>query len=105
MNRSDVDPGGKIHTEHLDRFAYVYVRQSSLMQVRDHQESGRRQYHLVDWLLAMGWPQERIVIVDEDQGKSGLSPNSRSGFARLAAAIAAGEVGIVISLEATRLAW
>jgi DNA invertase Pin-like site-specific DNA recombinase len=104
MNNRDVDPGGKIQAEHLALFAYVYVRQSSLMQVRDHQESGRRQYQLVDWLLAMGWPKQRIVIVDEDQGKSGLCPNSRSGFARLAAAIAAREVGIVLALEATRLA-
>lgn len=93
-----------VRGEHLERAAYVYVRQSSFYQVEHHHESRRRQYELVTWAHEAGWPAERVVVVDEDQGKSGAVAHSRSGFDRLAAAVARGEVGIVISLEASRLA-
>jgi DNA invertase Pin-like site-specific DNA recombinase len=96
--------GSKIRPEHFERAAYVYVRQSSMRQVRQHNESARRQYELVDWICSIGWPKERVVLVDEDQGKSGANPNSRSGFERLASAVGRREVGIVVALEATRLA-
>jgi DNA invertase Pin-like site-specific DNA recombinase len=94
----------KIRPGHLDRAAYVYVRQSSPQQVREHQESRRRQYELADWALAAGWPRDRIVVIDEDQGKSSATPKTRPGFERLATAAGCGEVGIVIALEVTRLA-
>ena len=93
----------KIAAKHLERAAYVYVRQSSPRQVVEHLESQRRQYGRVDWAMAAGWPRERIVVVDEDQGKSGAAARTRPGFARLLAAVAQGLVGIVIALEVTRL--
>ncbi len=98
------EASGKIGAEHLDRAAYVYVRQSSFYQVENNLESKRRQYDLVKWALELGWPRERIVVVDEDQGKSGASAHTRPGFARLITAVGRGEVGIVMSLEASRLA-
>ena len=103
MNRSMDERYAKIQLEHLERVAYVYVRQSSPRQVIEHLESQRRQYDLVGWASAAGWPDDRIVVIDEDQGKSGSSAKTRSGFARLIAAVAQGEVGIVIALEVTRL--
>jgi len=93
----------KIAAKHLERAAYVYVRQSSPRQVVEHLESQRRQYGRVDWAMAAGWPRERIVVVDEDQGKSGAAARTRPGFTRLLAAVAQGLVGIVIALEVTRL--
>jgi len=104
MKRPADELGGKIQPEHLGRTAYVYVRQSSPYQVEHHRESQRRQYDLVAWATAAGWAQERVVVVDEDQGKSGAIAHARGGFERLAAAVARGEAGIVISLEVSRLA-
>jgi len=94
----------KIRPEHLDRKAYVYIRQSSLSQVRDHVEGRLRQYQMVDWAEQAGWPKERIVVIDEDQGKSASVAESRAGFGGLVAATGRGEAGIVISLEVSRLA-
>ena len=87
----------RIQPHHLERSAYVYVRQSSLRQVAEHLESQRRQYERVDWALAAGWPRERIEVIDEDQGKSGATAKVRPGFARLIAAVAQGEVGVVVA--------
>jgi DNA invertase Pin-like site-specific DNA recombinase len=81
----------------------VYVRQSSPRQVIEHLESQRRQYDLVSWASAAGWPGEQIVVIDEDQGKSGSSAKTRPGFARLIAAVAQGEVGIVRDLRLNSL--
>lgn len=103
MNRTIDERPAKIQARHLKRAAYVYVRQSSPRQVVEHLEGRRRQYQRVDWAIAAGWPRERIVVVDEDQGKSGATAKTRPGFARLIAAVARGEVGIVIALEVTRL--
>ena len=94
----------KIKAEHLNRIAFVYIRQSSLKQVEQHKEGRLRQYQLVDWAMAAGWPKERVIIIDRDQGKSSASPNARDGFAELVAAVGRGQAGIVIALEATRLA-
>jgi len=95
--------GSKIRAEHLALSAFVYVRQSSLRQVRNHLESQRRQYAFADQAAALGWSRERVVVVDEDQGKSGAIPQARAGFAKLVGAVARGEVGIVMSLELSRL--
>ncbi|MCP3985055.1 MAG: recombinase family protein [bacterium] len=94
----------KVRSGHLDRAAYVYVRQSSPGQVERHQESGRRQYARIEWAVEAGWSRDRVVVVDDDQGHSGVLPNSRTGFARLMAAVGRGDVGVVISLESARLA-
>jgi excisionase family DNA binding protein len=71
--------------------------------VIEHLESQRRQYDLVNWASAAGWSGDQVVVIDEDQGKSGSTAKTRPGFARLIAAVAQGEVGIVIALEVTRL--
>jgi DNA invertase Pin-like site-specific DNA recombinase len=98
------DIRSKVRREHLERTAYVYVRQSSLHQVENNRESTEMQYGLAESVEKAGWAKERIVVVDEDQGKSSAAPNARSGFAQLVAAVASGAVGIVVGREASRLA-
>lgn len=98
-------PSGKIGPEHLSRWAYVYVRQSSRMQMRDHQESARRQYALKERARHLGWGEEQIGIVDVDQAQSASDPSvERRGFQQLLAEVALGQVGAVFSLEVSRLA-
>ena len=94
----------KIATHHLEREACLYVRQSSLRQVMRNTESKRRQYGLSHKATALGWPSECVRVIDEDQGKSGAYSENRSGFRDLMARIAAGEVGMVLGLEVSRLA-
>ena len=89
----------KIRPEHLERAAFVYVRQSSLKQVRENVESQRRQYAFAEQARSLGWSEGQVVILDEDQGRSGAAPQARPGFARLVGAVARTEVGIVMSLE------
>jgi DNA invertase Pin-like site-specific DNA recombinase len=93
----------KISTSQLERAAFVYVRQSSLHQVRENVESQRRQYGFADQAQALGWSAGKVVIIDEDQGQSGATPGARAGFGRLVSAVARGEVGVVMSLEISRL--
>ena len=94
----------KIARHHLEREACLYVRQSSLRQVMQNTESTRRQYGLSQRATALGWPAELIRVIDEDQGKSGAYSANRNGFRGLMGSIAAGEVGIVLGLEVSRLA-
>ena len=94
----------KVATHHLEREACLYVRQSSLRQVMQNTESTRRQYGLSQRAVALGWVAERIRVIDEDQGKSGAYSGNRSGFRDLMGSIAAGDVGIVLGLEVSRLA-
>lgn len=94
----------KIHHHHQERLACVYVRQSTLTQVQHHQESTERQYHLTDRAIALGWPSSAIEVIDEDQGRSGSSALHRTGFQRLVTAVSLGQVGLVLMLEASRLA-
>jgi DNA invertase Pin-like site-specific DNA recombinase len=93
----------KIQTRHLDRLAIVYVRQSSPQQVLENRESRERQYALAQFAQRLGWPAERVVIVDEDQGRSGKSADKRSGFQRLMTEVSLNHVGIVLGLELCRL--
>jgi len=88
---------------HLGRTAMVYVRQSTPKQLVVHQESTRRQYQLAERAATLGWPQPRIVVVDEDLGRSGTSSEARLGFQRLVSAIGLGEVGLVLVTEVSRL--
>jgi DNA invertase Pin-like site-specific DNA recombinase len=90
----------KISALHLDRLAYVYVRQSTSAQVHEHVESKQRQYALAERAVALGWAPEAVEIVDEDQGKSGASTEGRDGFARLAHDVAHGKVGAIFAIEA-----
>lgn len=93
----------KVTDEHLSKLAYVYVRQSSLTQVMHHAESTDLQYGLVNRATQLGWPKERIQVIDEDLGKSAASAEDRSGFQALMAEIGLGRVGIVLSMDASRL--
>jgi DNA invertase Pin-like site-specific DNA recombinase len=94
----------KIRPDHLDRLAQVYVRQSSPIQVREHTASGARQYDLFGRARDLGWPPERIQVIDQDQGHSGASMAGRAGFQHLVAQVGLGRTGAVLSLEASRLA-
>jgi DNA invertase Pin-like site-specific DNA recombinase len=94
----------KILPRHLDRSAIVYVRQSTPMQVQEHTESKARQYALADHAVALGWSSAQVVVIDEDQGKSGRGAEHRSGFQRLLAEVTLGHVGLVLGLEMSRLA-
>lgn len=89
---------------HLQRLAYVYVRQSTLMQVREHTESLQRQYELASRAGDLGWPASRIVVIDEDLGRSGADATARSGFQRLVADVGLGHVGLILGIEVSRLA-
>jgi len=94
----------KVTASHLKRDPYLYVRQSTLQQVFENTESTRRQYALRDRAVALGWPVERVVVIDSDQGKSGASATDRAGFQKLVAEVGMGHVGIVLGLEVSRLA-
>ena len=94
----------KVTASHLRRPAVIYVRQSTLAQVERNTESTMRQYDLAARAQALGWPRSAVAVIDEDLGVSGASAAGRSGFARLAAQVGLGQVGIVLSLECSRLA-
>jgi DNA invertase Pin-like site-specific DNA recombinase len=87
-----------------ERLACVYVRQSTQLQVRQHHESAERQYALRERAMALGWPPSAIEVIDEDQGRSGTTAAHRSGFQRLVSGVGLGQVGLVLMLEASRLA-
>ena len=95
---------GKITTGHLARQAIVYLRQSSTSQVENNRESTERQYALSGRARELGWPVERVVVIDEDLGLSGSGSVVRSGFVRLTSEVALARVGIVLRLEVSRLA-
>jgi DNA invertase Pin-like site-specific DNA recombinase len=97
------DQHQKVTAGHLKRLAYLYVRQSTLRQVFENTESTRRQYALRERAVALGWPLDRIVIIDSDLGQSGAD-SDREGFQKLVAAVGMGEVGVVLGLEVSRLA-
>jgi DNA invertase Pin-like site-specific DNA recombinase len=92
----------KIHDDHLQRAAYVYVRQSCPHQVRHHLEGQRRQYALADRARDLGFA--RVSVIDDDLGKSGSGSQDRPGFSRLLTAVCQGQVGAVLAMEASRLA-
>jgi len=94
----------KVQAEHLARNAFLYVRQSTLRQVRENVESSQRQYGLRDRALALGWPMQQIVVIDCDQGQSGSSAEEREGFQRLVTEVSMNRAGIVMGLEVSRLA-
>lgn len=94
----------KITTGHLSRLAVVYLRQSSAAQVERNRESTERQYALAGKARDLGWPEERILVIDEDLGLSGSGAVTRAGFDKLTAEIALARVGLVLGLEVSRLA-
>jgi DNA invertase Pin-like site-specific DNA recombinase len=93
----------KITPQHLQRSAYVYVRQCTLGQVLHHQESIERQYALKDKALSLGWNESQIRVLDRDLGLSGAQSQNREDFKTLLADVSLGEVGAVLALEPSRL--
>jgi DNA invertase Pin-like site-specific DNA recombinase len=98
------EPDSKVTTAHRAKCAYVYLRQSSPGQVIRHSESTELQYRLVERAIELGWPRERVILIDEDLGKSGTSSGQRLGFQQLIAEIGLARAGLVLSLDASRLA-
>jgi DNA invertase Pin-like site-specific DNA recombinase len=94
----------KVQPHHLERSAYLYVRQSSMRQVIENVESTKRQYALRSRATALGWCEDQIKVVDSDQGESGASAAWREGFQHLVAEVSMGRAGIVMGLEVSRLA-
>ncbi|MHB1447273.1 MAG: recombinase family protein, partial [Acidimicrobiales bacterium] len=99
-----LDAAAKITAAHLERTAFLYVRQSTLRQVMNNTESTARQYALRQRAVALGWPTEQIVVIDVDQGHSGASAADREGFQHLVGEVGMGHAGIVLGLEVSRLA-
>jgi DNA invertase Pin-like site-specific DNA recombinase len=97
-------PDIKVTSAHLERDAYLYIRQSTARQVIENTESTLRQYALRERAVTCGWPLERIHVIDNDLGKSGASAQHRDGFQELVSAVALGKAGIVMGLEVSRLA-
>jgi DNA invertase Pin-like site-specific DNA recombinase len=110
QGQADPQKGGAIDmlqhvtAHHLTRQACLYVRQSTLHQVFENTESTARQYALRERALALGWADERIVVIDQDLGHSAASTADRLGFQRLVASVGLGQVGLVLGLEVSRLA-
>jgi DNA invertase Pin-like site-specific DNA recombinase len=94
----------KITRSHRDRTALIYVRQSTVAQVREHGESTARQYDLAQAAAELGWPRQRIMVIDADLGLSGRSAADRRGFQEVVTRVCLGEVGAIVGLEASRLA-
>lgn len=94
----------KVQGIHLRRTAYLYIRQSTLRQVFENTESTKRQYGLRQKAIALGWPEDRVVVIDNDLGQSGASAADREGFQRLVTEVSLGRAGIVLGLEVSRLA-
>lgn len=94
----------KISARHLERCAYVYVRQSTQKQVRDNHGSRENQYALLERAIELGWHEERVRIIDDDQGISAKNAGDREGFKELVGEVSLGYAGIVLAYEASRLA-
>src|SRR5215469_1906495 len=94
----------KLHAWHRERLAVVYVRKSTAQQVLDHQESTRLQYGLVSRAQALGWETSRVLVIDDDLGKSAASAQGRAGFQRLVSEVSLDHVGIIFGVDMSRLA-
>ncbi len=99
-----LSPNTKVTAAHLKRDAWLYVRQSTLHQVLQNTESTKRQYALQQRAVALGWPVERVHVIDCDLGHSGASAVDREGFQRLVSEVSLGHAGVVLGLEVSRLA-
>src|SRR5713226_3665173 len=94
----------KVHPWHRERLAVVYVRQSTVQQVLNHQESTRLQYGLASRAQTLGWEASRVLVIDDDLGKSGAHAEGRAGFQRLVSEVSLDHVGIILGIEMSRLA-
>jgi DNA invertase Pin-like site-specific DNA recombinase len=94
----------KIKQTHLQRSAFVYVRQSTASQVEHNRESTQRQYKLVDRAVGLGWSKPQVKTIDEDSAQSGSTSIDRSGFTVMTTEVALGHVGLILSIEVSRVA-
>ena len=94
----------KISSTHRDRLAVIYLRQSSMAQVREHTESTTRQYGLAEVAVSLGWGRQDVVVIDTDLGVSGRWGVARAGFTELVSRVCSGEVGAIFGIEISRLA-
>jgi DNA invertase Pin-like site-specific DNA recombinase len=92
----------KVQSHHLERGAYLYIRQSSMRQVMENVESTKRQYDLRGRAIGLGWRDDQIMVIDSDQGESGASASWREGFQHLVSDVGMGRAGIVMGLEVSR---
>src|SRR6516164_10186560 len=104
IRRGPMMMNSKIADQHLARQACIYIRQSTMGQVRFHQESTERQYNLKSKAESLGWKDDQIRILDRDLGQSGSAATNREDFKALVGEVAMGRVGAIFSLEASRLA-
>src|SRR4029450_8792922 len=102
--RREVRGAEKITSGHRERSALIYVRQSSLAQVRDNTESTARQDGLAEEAVRLGWARSAVEVIDADLGLSGRSAEHRSGYKELVGRVCLGEVGAIFGLEVSRLA-
>ena len=100
----DWTSSSKVLSAHREKMAVVYVRQSSPRQILEHRESTARQYAFADQAVVLGWPRDRVLTIDDDQGKSGRTAEGRSGFQDLITEVTLNHVGMVLGLELSRLA-
>ena len=94
----------KIHAQHLERQAYVYIRQSSPQQVTRNLESQDLQYQLVQRAQSLGWSETQVVVIDEDLGKSAATATGREGLHALVSAVGLFQVGLILVIDVSRLA-
>ena len=94
----------KIKPNHLQRTAYIYIRQSTAAQVEFNRESTERQYKLKDRAIDLGWPAQQIRVIDQDLAQSGSSASQRKGFGEMISEVALGKVGLILSIEVSRVA-
>ena len=99
-----MNANAKIKSTHLHRRAYVYVRQSTAAQVEFNRESTDRQYKLTQRAIGLGWQKKQVKIIDEDLAQSGASTSQRGGFTMMTSEVALGRVGLILSLEVSRVA-
>jgi DNA invertase Pin-like site-specific DNA recombinase len=95
---------GKVTDRHRERLAVVYVRQSTAAQIQRHRESTQLQYGLAERAAALGWLRSRVLVIDDDLGRSGASADGRPGFQRLLGEVALDRVGLILGVEMSRLA-
>jgi DNA invertase Pin-like site-specific DNA recombinase len=94
----------KVKPTHLQRCAYIYVRQSTAAQLEHNPESTDRQYKLVDRAIRLGWPKTQVKVIDQDLAQSGSATTERSGFTMMTTEVALGHVGVILSIEVSRVA-
>ena len=98
-----IDQVQKVTPDHLRRDAYLYIRQATIHDELPNSGSLQRQYALRQKAVALGWPSERVVVIDCDLGRSGASTHDREGFQKLVADVSEGRVGIVLTFDVSRL--